>query len=249
MLKYVCSAILYGLQAFFMEKRNKERGIFMKKGRLNLLALLTVFICLIMAVPVVAGQGNSSGGGQGNPLELASSTPADGDTGVALDTEIKLTFSKNVVNMQVKDINQGCFSFYADNRPVQVEVVMADDQIEPEYKRDIVLVPGEDLELNTNYTIKVAQELQSKSGSNLEKELTISFTTIGSESSESTVDPSNTGSESSSSTVDPSNDMDTEDTTEQAADKKEKSSNSTIIGIIAAVIAGGLIYVYIRRRK
>ncbi|MDD4550547.1 MAG: Ig-like domain-containing protein, partial [Syntrophomonadaceae bacterium] len=213
-------------------KRVSERGILMQKGRLNLLVLLTLSFCLLLAIPVIAGQGDGSGGGQGNPLELVSSNPADGDTGVALDTEIRLSFSKNVVNMTVKDINKNCFSLYGDNQPIEVEVVMADDQIEPEYKNDIVLVAGEGLRSDTSYIIKVAPELQSKSGAALDKELVINFSTAASSGSAGT---------------DTSKDI--TDNMEQPETEGDKGISTTVLIIIAVIAAGVLIYAYTRRKK
>ena len=47
--------------------------------------------------------------------------------------EIKLSFNKNVVHMTVCDDNKQCFALYAeDGTAVPLEVIMADDQMEPE---------------------------------------------------------------------------------------------------------------------
>lgn len=180
------------------------------------------------------GNGDGSGGGKGEPLELVSSTPGDGEKGVALDTEIRLSFSKNVINMMVKDGNLKCFSLLADNEPVEIEVVMADDQVEPEFKRDVVIAPVEGLQPDKNYTIKVASEFQSKGGVALGKELKINFSTgNGTEGSEAAVAGSNEK---------------PADSSEPSADK-EKNRLPVIILIVVIAAAGVSGYAYVRRKK
>lgn len=153
---------------------------FRRRARLPLILLLGVFCCTMAVLPALAGQGDVSGGGKNNPLSMESSSPADGQKNVALPVEIKCSFSKNVVNMTVSDNNKKCFALYsADGKKVPVEVVMADDQVDPENRRNIVLRPLQGLEPGTTYTVKVAPELQSKSGVNLGEEVVITFTTAG----------------------------------------------------------------------
>lgn len=158
---------------------NKARGRFIG-------ILLAVVFCLaIMAAPALSGQGDGSGGGQNNPLTLVSSAPSAGQEDVELPVLIKLSFSKNVINMTVSDNNRKCFSLYsADGVLVPIEVIMADDQIEPEKKRDIAVKPLQDLKPGTSYTLKVSQELRSKSGVCLEKPVSITFVTKGKPSEE-----------------------------------------------------------------
>ncbi len=180
------------------------------------------------------GNGDGSGGGKGEPLELVSSTPGDGEKGVALDIEIRLSFSKNVINMMVKDGNLKCFSLFADNQPVEIEVLMADDQVEPEFKRDVVIVPVEGLQPDKSYIIKVAPEFQSKGGVLLGKELKINFSTgNGTEGSEAAVAGSNEK---------------TVDSPKHSADK-EKSNLPVIIIILIITVVGVSGYAYVRRKK
>ncbi len=180
------------------------------------------------------GNGDGSGGGKGEPLELVSSTPGDGEKGVALDTEIRLSFSKNVINMMVKDGNLKCFSLFADNEPVEIEVVMADDQVEPEFKRDVVIAPVEGLQPDKKYSIKVAPEFQSKGGVALSKELKINFST-------------GNGKESPETAVTGSNEKTTDSPPKHSTDK-EKSSLPVII-LIVVIVAGVAGYAYVRRKK
>lgn len=118
------------------------------------------------------------GGEKKNPLTLESSNPLDGQKDVVLQPEIKLVFSKNVVNMKVKDNNEKCFKLLEkDGNEVPVEVKMADDQIEREKRNDIFLVPLEKLQPDTTYLVKISSDVSSKSGVTLGKEMTITFST------------------------------------------------------------------------
>lgn len=142
---------------------------------LTLMVMLSVFI----SIPAFAGNGDGSGGGQGNPLSLATSYPANGQQGVATATDIKLTFSKNVINMSVKDNNSNCFSMTtASGESVPIQVIMADDQMEPEEKRDVILKPQSELKPGITYKITIAGGLQSKSGVTLGSPVHVSFTTV-----------------------------------------------------------------------
>lgn len=142
------------------------------------MVLAAVVLSLLTALPALAGNGDGTGGGKGNPLSLVSSTPAGGQKDVSLPVEIKLTFSKNVVHMSVNDNNRNCFSLTTSaGSAVPVEVVMADDQIEPEKKNDVVLKPLQSLQPGTEYVVRISPELQSKSGVTLESQVSVAFTT------------------------------------------------------------------------
>lgn len=144
------------------------------------LTLIIAVLCsIVLALPVLAGQGDGSGGGKNQPLALVSSSPAAGQKDVALSAEIKLTFSKNVVYMTIRDSNRKCFTLSQDGKDVPIEVIMADDQIEFDKRNDVVIKPLQELQAGTTYTVKVAPQLESKSGVNLGEELKLSFTTAG----------------------------------------------------------------------
>lgn len=173
-----------------------------KKRHLETSCLLVIFsmiMLMFLSLPALAGEGDGSGGGQGEPLRLDSSSPYNGQSGVPTDVLITMTFNKNVVNMTVSDNNLNCFSLYAaDGSKIPVEVIMADDQIEPEKKRIISLQPLQDLKHNTAYTVKVSSALQSKSGNIINGDLNITFITAKDSTSagpavSNTPVPSNTG--------------------------------------------------------
>lgn len=153
----------------------------MKKtwGRV-LVFILAVLCSIVLVLPAMAGEGDGSGGGKDQPLALTSSSPADGQKDVTLSGEIKLTFSKNVVYLTVRDNNSRCLALYSqEGKEIPIEVIMADDQVEFDKRRDIVIKPRQELQDGTKYTVKVAPQLKSKSGVTLGKEVVISFTTAG----------------------------------------------------------------------
>lgn len=140
--------------------------------------VLSMVLLALMSMPVLAGNGDGSGGGQGEPLRLDSSSPYNGQSGVPTDVLITMTFNKNVINMTVSDNNRNCFSLYAaDGSKIPIEVIMADDQVEPEKKRIVSLKPLQDLKPGTAYTVKVSSSLQAKSGVTLGGDLAITFIT------------------------------------------------------------------------
>lgn len=150
------------------------------QNRFLLTLLLTVVLSMMLALSALAGEGDGNGGGQGVPLGLDSSTPADGQTGVALQPEIKLTFNKNVIFLGIRDANKNCFSLISSTGSnVPIEVIMADDQIEFEKRRDIILHPLQALKPGTAYLVKISPQLQAKNGTSLGREVTVEFVTAG----------------------------------------------------------------------
>ncbi len=154
---------------------------FRQKSGFSLVLSLVVLFCLFLSLPVLAegDSGDGSGGGHDAPLALATSNPADGAANVAVDAQIKLTFNKNVINMSVKDNNVKCFALYNNGQQVPINVIMADDQIQPEYKREVTIAPQQPLQPGSNYTLKISPELQAKSEAVLGQEVKVNFTTAG----------------------------------------------------------------------
>jgi len=149
---------------------------FKRRKSQYVLTMVTLFWMLAMILPVLA-EGDGSGGGQNVSLGLATSTPADGAQNVALDTKIKLVFNKNVINMTVKENNLRCFSLYAGSAAVPINIQMADDQIYPELKREVTLVPRQALQAGTDYTVVISGALQAKSGAVLGQDIKVRFST------------------------------------------------------------------------
>ena len=142
--------------------------------------ILTVFLSVMGASFVLAEGGSGSGGGKQTPLTLDSSDPIDGQKDVKLPVEIKLKFSKNVVNTTVRDKNIKGFTLSsADGLVIPIEVIMADDQMEPDKNQDVSIKPLQDLKPGTAYKVTIAPEVQSKSGAALGKESVLNFITAG----------------------------------------------------------------------
>lgn len=166
--------------------------------KLVLLKVLTACCLLLLALPAIAADGDGTGGGKGEPLSLVASNPYDGQEDVPINVLITMTYSKNVVNMTVSENNLKCFSLYgADGSMVPIDVIMADDQVEPEKKNDVSLKPLQDLKHNTAYTVKVSSALKSKSGVTLAGDLTFTFitakdNTIAEPAASSTITPQST---------------------------------------------------------
>lgn len=147
-----------------------------KRRLLYLFLLITVFINLGLA-PLWAGDG--SGGGKGQPLQVEASLPANGAVGVSNLDALTVTFNKNVVYMTVRENNQKCFSLWREQEAVPVDIIMADDQIEFEKRRDVIIKPRQPLQPGTAYRLEIAPQMESKSGVTLGAKATISFTTAG----------------------------------------------------------------------
>lgn len=145
-------------------------------------ALVLVMIANLFVIPwsAFAGDGDGSGAGKDVPLALASSAPTNGQTGVSLQPVIKLIFNKNIINLAIRDANKNCFSLVSSaGTNVAIEVIMADDQMYPEEKRNVILKPLQTLKPNNTYTVKISPQLQAKNGTGLGHEVTVKFTTAG----------------------------------------------------------------------
>lgn len=150
---------------------------------------ISIYLSLLLALGLIlsgthlvqAGDGDGSGGGQGQPLEIVDVFPANGAVGVDINLEqIKVTFSKNIAYLTVRENNRGCFSLRAEQEPVPVDIIIADDQIERDKRNEVVIKPQQQLRPGTVYSLKIAPQLESKSGVTLGQEIILTFTTAGS---------------------------------------------------------------------
>ncbi|TYC88128.1 hypothetical protein FXB42_00490 [Acetobacterium wieringae] len=169
------------------------------------------------------GSGDGTGGGSTEPLTIVTVTPADKSTEIAIDTPIKLEFSKNVAYATVRDANLKAVSLWAGDQPVAAEITMADDQLEPDLRNFINIVPSEPLKEGTVYTIKVDTTLSSKSGDVLTAPITLTFTTAG------------------------PNEAANQATSETANSGSGLNTTGIIIGLMAIAIVVGIVIV--RRKK
>lgn len=209
-----------------------------KKSRLGITIILVIITSLLMAMPVLAGQGNGSGsgGGQSEPLNLVSSTPTDGQKNFPINGEVKLSFNKNVVNLAVKDSNKACFGIYnPDGSKLAIEVIMPDDQINPEQNQNVTLKPLQELRNGTAYVVKISPQLQAKNGTSLGKEIVINFETAATASNSS---PTNSE-DKEKSVITTSSD--------KVPETGKQNPNSAYIMIVGAALIVGLGYLYFKK--
>ena len=142
---------------------------------------------LVITITLMISLFSVAEGTDGNkPLFLDTSTPEDGAADIPLDQEIKFVFSKNVVNLSIKENNLKCLTMEdSEGNDVPIEVVMGDDQIHPDEKRYIIIKPVDGLVENMTYTVIISPDMLAKNGNNLGEETTVSFSTISTEPSTS----------------------------------------------------------------
>lgn len=172
------------------------------------------------------GSGGGNGGGSDEPLTIVSSTPADGETSASVSDPIKLEFSKNVVNAEVKDGNMAAVVLYKNGTPVAAEVTMADDQVEPDLRNFITITPSSPLEPGTEYQVKIAGTLTAKSGAALGEEKTLRFKTDGTAPAAASE--------------------------EKTTAEKPASNNTTLyilLGVAAVVIIAIVVVVFVKKKK
>jgi hypothetical protein len=153
-----------------------------RNSRITCLSFLLALAIILSGTHLVqADNGDGSGGGQGQPLEIIDVIPADGASGVDVNLEqLKVTFSKNIAYMTIRENNRGCFSLWAGQEPVPVDIIIADDQIERDKRHEVVIKPQQRLQPGTTYSLKIAPQMESKSGVTLGREIILTFTTAGS---------------------------------------------------------------------
>lgn len=127
----------------------------------------------------VKGSGSGSGEGQDNPLEILQSNITDGDKDVDPNFAIVLYFSKNVVNVAVREKNQACFTVTdSKGAAFAIDVQMGNDETDPsdDVKRTVTIVPIKPYTAGETYTLKVSKDLAAKNGRDvLGEDVTITF--------------------------------------------------------------------------
>lgn len=161
----------------------------MKKLQL-FLALLVLAGLLLPAA--YAADGSGGGENSDNPLELVSCSPASGTADLPLDCTISMDFSKNVVNLAVKEQNMSCFSVTdSTGQLVPIVVEMGDDQVDRDARHTIVIRPAGQWPAGETLVLAVRADLSAKSGSTMAGPVTLTFTTVGgSDEPDPPVDPS-----------------------------------------------------------
>lgn len=111
-------------------------------------------------------------------LTLEGSNIQSGDENIPVNTDIKLTFSNNVIMNAVRERNRQCFSLESSKKqPVEIDVIMADPNDHSEKKKEIIIHPKQDLYSNTVYLLTISENLQSGNQKLLGTDKVITFTT------------------------------------------------------------------------
>lgn len=139
---------------------------------------LTGLLAALLLLCTTAGA--VDGAGKAEPLALSASSVADGAANVAADTSIKLDFTKNVVNLQVKDNNMTCFSVTdSGGNQVPIVVSMGDDQVDREVRNTIYVSPATAWPAGETLTLTISGNLTAKNGSTMGTAHTLRFTVAG----------------------------------------------------------------------
>ena len=138
--------------------------------------ILVFAMIMIMMLSMTVFAGDNNGQSQ---LMMKETIPADGAEDIPVNQEIKLSFSNNVINSTIMENNMTCLQLVdSDGNDIDIAIFMADDQIHPDQKRDIIITPAVNLAENMTYTLKINGDLSGKNGNTLGEELTVSFSTI-----------------------------------------------------------------------
>ena len=150
-----------------------------------ILSILLVVLTLIPA-PAFADNGDGTGDGNGEglglnkdiSLTLTETSVKDGDSDVPVNVTIQLDFNKNVCNITVLPNNKMCFHLTdASGEAVPIQLIFPDDQIQHDYKKQVFIIPQEDLAENTRYKVSVDSTLMAKNGTTIDNAHTFTFTT------------------------------------------------------------------------
>ena len=145
-------------------------------------ALLALVFLLLFSFPGFAengsGDGSGDGAGRETPLTLASSSVPNGSENVDPNVHIVLTFTKNVVHFNVRENNMKCFTVKdSEGNVVPIRVEMGDDQVDPDVKRIVTIVPQTPYKAGETYVLTVRHGLTAKNEENvLERDVYLSFT-------------------------------------------------------------------------
>lgn len=150
--------------------------------------ILCIFLILILMFPaaVFAEGGDGSGSGGKDAVSVGSTSVEDGAS-IGPEDPITITFTNNVNNQKVRETNQALFSLADENgNPIEIDVVMYDDQVEPEHKRDITIVPVAPLAAG-KYTLTAHAGITAKNGSSMAEDFILTFTVSASGSQAETI--------------------------------------------------------------
>lgn len=127
-----------------------------------------------------SGNGDGSGKGKNKDivLTLESGSVKNNASNVHLNETFQLNFNKNVCNVTVLAHNKMCFHLTDESgATVPIQLIFPDTQVQRDYKREVFIIPTQDLAPNTQYRISVDSTLSAKNGTYIDNAHTITFTT------------------------------------------------------------------------
>lgn len=150
--------------------------------------ILSIFLLCLLLMPssAFAENGDGTGGGNGQgigankniPLTLEAASISDGAENIAVNETIQLDFNKNVCNITVLANNKKCFHLTdSSGTAVSIKLIFPDDQVQHDYKKQVFLIPSQDLDPDTQYKVAVDSTLMAKNGTTIDNAHTFTFTT------------------------------------------------------------------------
>lgn len=160
----------------------------MTKNKSLYYLFITIIIIFLLSTPlaVFAGNGDGSGKGDGSglgknkdiALTLESSSVKNNEVNIAINETFQLNFNKNICNVTVLSNNKMCFHLTDESGiAVPIKLVFPDTQVQQDHKKEVFIIPAEDLDPNTQYRISVDSTLSAKNGTYIDNAHTITFTT------------------------------------------------------------------------
>ncbi|MCL2678127.1 MAG: Ig-like domain-containing protein [Clostridiales bacterium] len=152
-------------------------------------SVLSVFLCAALLLAQFGAPALASGIITGNDppddedanvnvLTLVKSSVANGARNVPLNPVIQLDFTKNVVNFLTARQNATCYHLVdSDGNSVPIRIIVPDDQMQQDVKRNVFIMPAENLRPDTIYKLAVDNTLISKNGDRIDDAHQIVFKT------------------------------------------------------------------------
>ncbi len=218
----------------------------MMKNRVKFCTVFFLIGVFIMTMSSYATGFNAKDNGKSGEFQLVEYILQQSDKDAEVGTQIKLLFNKNVVNFKVKENNSKCFKLLYENKEIiPMDIIFADDQIEPDKKREIILEPKEALKENITYTVEISSELQAKNGSNLGEKVSFDVTTMTPPVEENKEEVNKQVPEESKET----NLGEEEATADEVSDDTDKKGSATLIIAAFVAIIGSIIIISKRNKK
>lgn len=156
--------------------------------RIGILICLMI-MTLTLAAPACFAAGSSDSASDSAGFTIESSTPANDDTGVAVENlSVKIYFSKEVLpeNKSIRTANNKEFKLTdAKGKEIPIRVYYSHKEKNDGLLMVVSDIVDTDIQIqgNTKYTLTIGEDFQATDGTKLGKEETISFKTLNQERS------------------------------------------------------------------